>query len=251
LDHKNISNINNYEEMQKLTERELLDFQTSYPWFTGTRLPDGRILGKHDRIKESTDPIFKIVKENLDLSSDKTMIEFGCAEGTLSVYLAPLVKKLTTVEVRPRNISALLTRLFVHDIHNVEAQLKDVSIIDDSWGKYDILFHAGVLYHLSNPVTHIYSLQGMAAQLLLDTHYASDKLNFPKIIITHNSKNYEAFSFKEQGWSDPYSGIDPTSCWLKKEMIIQLLTEIGYKQIEVKRDYEVFGMPRFTVVAKK
>lgn len=237
--------------MKSISERDLLDFQTSFPWFTGTRLADGRILGNPDRIKESTDPIFEIVKDHLDISDEKTMIEFGCAEGTLSVYLAPLVKKLIAVEVRPRNISALLTRLFVHGIDNVEAKLKDVSLIDKTWGTYDILFHAGVLYHLSNPVAHIYSLQDIAAQLLLDTHYASDKLNFPKVTIAHNGKNYEAFSFKEQGWGDPYSGIDSTSCWLKKETIIQLLSEIGFHKIDIKREYEVFGMPRFTVVAKK
>lgn len=223
-----------------LSERELQDFQTCFPWFTGTRLSDGRILGNKDRMKEKDDPIFSILKDNFALK-DKTVIEFGCAEGTLTVYLAELVKKVISLEVRPKNIAALLTRLFVHGIHNVDVWLKDVSIAEN-W-KCDLLFHAGVLYHLSNPVEHLLSLKNVADELLLDTHYYTDDLNF--------SKSGDGYIYKDGDWANPYAGTSPDSCWLRKELIIKLLYEIGYKTVEIKRDYKVFDLPRFTIAAKK
>jgi Nodulation protein S (NodS) len=237
--------------MISISERDLLDFQEAFPWFTGTRLPDGRILGNPTRVREPDDPVFQALPQQLDLSGEKTLIEFGCAEGTLTVYLAALVKRMVAVEVRPRNISALLTRLFAHDIHNVEVWLKDVSIVGPDWGKFDILFHAGVLYHLVNPVAHLFSLKGMADQMLLDTHYGADSLNFPRCTIEHAGNRYPGFIYREQGWSDPYSGIESASCWLRKELLLDLLREIGYSQVQIVRDYQIFGMPRFTVTAKR
>jgi len=32
---------------------------------------------------------------------------------------------------------------------------------------------------------------------------------------------------------------------------LELLHEIGYSQVEVVRDYQIFGMPRFTVAARR
>jgi hypothetical protein len=237
--------------MISISERDLLDFQQAYPWFTGTRLPDGRILGNPERIKEQNDPVFQVLTSHLKVSLESTLIEFGCAEGTLTVYLAALVKRMVAVEVRPRNISALLTRLFAHDIHNVDVWLRDVSIVGPEWGKFDILFHAGVLYHLVNPVAHLFSLKGMADQMLLDTHYGTDALTFPRCTIEHAGKRYPGFIYREQGWTDPYSGIENASCWLRKDLLLELLHEIGYSHVEVIRDYQIFGMPRFTVTAKR
>jgi hypothetical protein len=237
--------------MIPLSERELQDFQQAYPWFTGTRLSDRRVLGNPSRIRETDDIVVQALRDHLTVTPESTLIEFGCAEGTLTVYLAEMVKRMVAVEVRPRNISALLTRLYVHDLHNVEVRLKDVSLVGPDWGQYDILFHAGVLYHLTNPVAHLFSMKGLSDQLLLDTHYGTDTLPFPRCQIEHAGKRYPGFIYREQGWSDPYSGIETASCWLRRDLLLDLLHEIGYSQVKVVSDYFVFGLPRFIVAAKR
>ena len=237
--------------MISISDRDLQDFQQVFPWFNGTRLPDGRILGNQSRVRQEDDPVFQALPRHLNITPESSLIEFGCAEGTLTVYLAAMVKRMVAVEVRPRNICALLTRLFAHDIHNVEVWLKDVSLIGPDWGRFDILFHAGVLYHLSNPVAHLFSLKGLADQMLLDTHYGTDAINFPPCTVEHAGKSYPGYVYREQGWSDPFSGIEPASCWLPKALVLELLGEIGYSQVKVVRDYQMVGKPRFTVAAKR
>jgi len=237
--------------MISLSERDLQDFQQAYPWFTGARLPDGRVLGNYAKIKEEQDIVIQTFKRELNVSPESTVIEFGCAEGACTVYLAPLVKRLVGVEVRPRNVSAMLTRLYVHDIHNVEIWLKDVSLAGPDWGKFDIAFHGGVLYHLVNPVAHLFSLKGLADQMVLDTHYGTDTLHFPHCAIDHGGKRYPGYVYRELGWGDPYSGIANASCWLPRDLLLELLHEIGYSQVKVISDFLVTGMPRIIVTAKR
>ena len=237
--------------MIPLTDRDLQDFQQSHSWFCGTRLPDGRILGNKDRMHEGNEPFFQTTREHLHLSGETSLIEFGAAEGHFSVFLAPMVKRLVCVEVRPRNVIALLTRLFVHDIRNVDVWLKDVSVVGPDWGRFDALFHVGVLYHLSNPVAHLLSLRGLADRLLLDTHYGTDDLPLPRGELEHQGKRYPGYLYRERGWQDPYSGVEPASCWLRRDVLLDLLTEIGYRQVTVLSDHLINGMPRFTVVASQ
>jgi hypothetical protein len=162
--------------MIPLSDRELVEFQLAFPWFIGTRLPDGRVLGHSGFMVEDDDLVIQAFKQKLRISAESTVLELGCAEGNRTVYLAPLVKKLTAVDVRPRNICGLLTRLYVYDIRNVRACLKDISVLGDGWGTFDAVYHGGVLYHLADPVAHMFSLAGLAPQLLLDTHYGTCEL---------------------------------------------------------------------------
>jgi hypothetical protein len=237
--------------MLPLSDRELQEFQLAFPWFTGTRLPDGRVLGHEGLMIEESDVVIQTFKHYLNFSRESTAIEFGCAEGTRTVYLAPLVKRLVAVEARPRNISALLTRLYVYDFRNVEVWLKDISIVGPDWGKFDILYHGGVLYHLINPIAHMFSLAGLADQLLLDTHYGTDQLGLQGCAIVFNGKRYPGYIYREKGWDDPYSGVADTSCWLNRLSLLELIQDIGYNHVNVVFDQPVTGMPRIILVAKR
>jgi tRNA (mo5U34)-methyltransferase len=224
--------------MNLVSDRELEAFQKAFSWFTGSRLPDGRILGSRAPkfVKQDDDIVVQTLKRHFDVSRESTLIEFGCAEGNLTVYMAPLVKSLVAVDVRPRNITGLLTRLYVHGIRNVEVWLKDISLVGPQWGTFDILVHAGVLYHLLNPVAHLFSMKDLANQLLLDTHYGIDALHFPPCAVEYGGKRYLGYIYREHGWEAPYGGIGPVSCWLPRDLILGLLHEIGYSKIEVVYD---------------
>ena len=127
----------------------------------------------------------------------------------------------------------MFAHLYVHDIHNVDVWLRDVAVVNAGWGKFDILFHVGVLYHLLNPVAHLFSLQGMADQLLLQTAYGTDALGFPRCAVKYGGKRYLGYLKQEHGWAAPYGGIGPVSCWLARDVLLELLHEIGYRQVDV------------------
>src|SRR5436190_597786 len=82
------------------------DFQTLLDWKTGIRLPDGRILGvprKGRFIVEQQDRRIALLAERFQ-TADKSILEFGCLEGTHTVQLAQVCREVTAVDVRPKNI---------------------------------------------------------------------------------------------------------------------------------------------------
>ena len=234
--------------MIPLTDNQYEDFQKLVPWFSGTKLPDGRILGNAKLYETSnTQPILDAALRYLPGIEKMTGIELGCGEGAHTVNLAPLLKHLTCVEVRPANIVPLLTRLFVYDFKNVDVWMKDVSIAEPSWGKFDVMFHMGLLYHFINPVAHLHSLKGIAPRILMRTHYGRDSLTFPRTEIVHEGKRYPAYVYREHGWKDPWSGVEPVSHWLSTEVLVGLLQEIGYQKVEVVADTTYSNLPLITL----
>jgi hypothetical protein len=234
-----------------LSDAQHEDFQNAIRWFSGTKLPDGRVLGNSLCLYESdgTQPIIDTLRRCLGRSVEMTGIELGCGEGGHTVRIAPLLKRLTCVEVRPANIVALLTRLFLYDIHNVDVRMGDVSVVGADWGRFDVLIHVGLLYHFINPVAHLMSLKGLASSIILRTHYGHDALSMPRLQIEHAGRQYSGYEWKEQGWSDPWSGVAPVSCWLSRDDIIAVLREVGYTKVEVVGDAPCRGLPLITIFA--
>jgi hypothetical protein len=239
--------------MISLSDQHLEDFQQVIPWTGAERLPDGRVLGKaDDRLAffDPTTPLLSLVKQ---LSpADKTILELGACEGYFTVRLAKLCKEVVAVEVRPTNIVALLTRLFIHEVTNVRCVLKDARDLDARFGKFDLIFHSGLLYHLSDPVEHLSRIRDMADDLLLNTHYCTDDTSMPRADIYFAGKTYRAHVFQESGWKDPWSGVEPTSRWLHRDALLELLHDLGFDSVEVVFDSP--GHPngqRMTVLARR
>lgn len=159
--------------MIPLSDQQLEDLQDAIAWETAMRLSDGRVLGrpgKRGTISEPGDFRVRALESKLGLA-DKRVLELGCHEGIHTVQLASVAGEVVGVEVRPKNVVGALTRLFVHDVRNARIVLGDVRDLEASFGTFDVLFHVGVLYHLLDPVEHLYRVAPMADAILLDTHY--------------------------------------------------------------------------------
>jgi tRNA (mo5U34)-methyltransferase len=239
--------------MLPLTDQQLADFQAALDWKTGLELPDGRLLGaagKRGQVSQGLDPRVRAVRDRLD-SADKTVLEVGCCEGIHTVQLAQVCKQVVALDVRPHNIACALTRLFVHNVTNARLLLGDVRDLDGRFGRFDVLFHVGVLYHLSDPVDHLRRVAPLADALLLDTHYADDTLPFPPATIRSGDTTYAARVYQEGAWSDVFSGVEPTSLWLDRADLLRLLGDVGFDAVEVLDDRRERNGPRFTVLARR
>lgn len=239
--------------MINLTDQQLADFQSALGWKTGAALPDGRVLGvagKRGAIANDLDQRVRLVAERLQ-PADKTVLEVGCCEGIHTVQLARVCRHVVALEVRPPNIACALTRLFVHDATNVRLVLGDARDVDERFGHFDIVFHVGVLYHLSDPVAHLRQIARLANDLFLDTHYADESLTYPRADIEDGGQCYRACAYAEGAWSDSFSGVEPTSRWLYRPDLLALLNEVGYDAVEVCDDRRERNGPRLTLLARR
>jgi SAM-dependent methyltransferase len=242
--------------MIAVNDQQLQDFQEGLDWQVACRLPDGRVLGKmrnpEQGIRPAAAPPIVMCLQDYVETAGKTIVELGCGEGQFTVHLAQICKQVVAVDVRPKNILCCLARLFVHDVHNVRCLLQDVRELHVPPREFDIIFHQGLLYHLENPVEHLHTIRDMADTILLNTHYCMDDTDFPRADITYGGKTYKAYRYREFGWADQWSGLDPFSRWLHRDTLLDLLRELGFDSVEVIDDNPLREIgPRMTVLARR
>jgi hypothetical protein len=153
--------------------------------------------------------------------------------------------------VRPKNIVCTLTRLFVHEIQNVTVKLADVRFLDAKQGHFDVLFHVGVLYHLMDPVEHLFAIRDLAESLVLDTHVTLADTTFARDDIHYGGKTYRAHLYREGGWADVFSGVEPASRWLDQGALVEVLHDAGYASVEVVGERLERNGPRVCIVAHR
>lgn len=238
--------------MISLSERDFDEFQNTLDWRCALPLPDGRLLGsdKYGNVEKSDSEIVQSVKEHL-APSNKRILELGPCEGIYTVQLAGICREVVSVEIRPKNIISILTRLFIHDINNVKVILGDARDLNEKNGSFDILFHAGLLYHLDNPVEHLFSIAPLAPKILLNTHYCDGEEHLPQDNIEYSGKQWRAGRYQEHGWKDPFSGVESFSRWLYRDDLMEAVKQAGYPNINVINTYRLGPHPRLTLVASR
>jgi tRNA (mo5U34)-methyltransferase len=239
--------------MLELSDQQLADFCAAVPWETATRLPDARLLGRLDApraVAPADDYRFRAIDARADLRRDR-VLEMGCGEGYHTVQLASRFTQVTALEARPRNIACALVNMFVHEATNVQVRMMDVREVGPSLGRFDLVFHSGVLYHLSEPVEHLRRVAGLSDQLLLDTHYAPSGDRYPRADLDSGGKRYPAVAWREGGWTDVFSGLEAESRWLRREALLEALADVGYREVEVLAEYEMEVGPRLALWARR
>ncbi|MFO0810882.1 MAG: methyltransferase domain-containing protein [Gemmataceae bacterium] len=239
--------------MAPLTDGQLADFQTAFDWRTGYALPDGRPLGvpgKRGDVARGVDPRVQAVVERF-APAGKRILEIGCCEGGHTVQLAAVCGEVVGLDVRPHNVAGALIRSFAHGVRNARFALADVRELGHEFGTFDIVFHVGVLYHLDDPAGHLARIAALAPDLILDTHYANDTLAWPEVTASHAGRHYAAKRYREGGWEDVFSGVQPTSTWLMRDDLLRLIGDVGYRTVEVIDDRNERNGPRLTLVARR
>ena len=237
--------------LMALSNAQFNELQHLLPWEDSSWLPDGRLLGarRKDLGAATSGLRVDLLIERLELTG-KTVLELGSWEGNQTVQLSRHCKHVVGIEVRPRNVLCSLVRLWAHEAWNARIVLKNVEDLDESFGTFDILYHCGLLYHLSNPVEHLFRMRRIAQTLFLDTHYGPRDTAMRESNIVYGGHTYQAYEYEESGWVDSLSGVDPFSRWLHRDALFQLLQDVGFHDIEVFFDRVEPNGPRLALVAK-
>ena len=236
----------------RYSDSDILEINEMLDWRAGTLLPDGRLLGKLEvkagkRTTPGLIPDKRIVKlnEELDLSN-KSILEIGCFEGIHTLGLRMFSDSVTAVDVRPVNVVKTLARLAYHG-SNASVYQMDVENSPKNFKNYDVIFHCGVLYHLSDPAEHILSLKGKCTHLFLDTHVTRKDMSIENREVA--GLQYSGAFQKEGGWSDPFSGKDTSAFWLTFKSLEEILRFAGFNKINVWETRDERNEPRVALVA--
>lgn len=228
------------------------EFNQMLDWRAAALLPDGRLLGrpsegKRDKVNRIPDKRITLLNELLPLENLR-ILEIGCFEGIHTVGLLQYAKEVTALDLRPVNVLKTMARLSLSG-YSASVFQGNCEDLDESFGRFDLVFHFGVLYHLMSPVQHIRSLGRLADTIYLDTHIA------PSAKATKSSSiDGEAYQYSmvgESGWLDPFSGADPTSIHLTYESLKTAMIWAGFKNIALLNYREERNGPRVLVFGSR
>lgn len=211
----------------------------SYPWFISAR----RIL----------ETVFPGDKKHFRLA------DLGCLEGGYAVEFARIGFQVVGIDVREANIAAC-------NYVKSKTNLPNLSFVqDDVWniaryGKFDVIFCCGLLYHLDKPKQFLETLSSVTTKLvILQTHFSTEiaKTAEPpsrlpalakKVVakVTGNKHNLSAVSENEGlagRWYTEFpdeesfsqraihrwaSWGNRQSFWIQREYLLQAIQEVGF-----------------------
>jgi len=234
------------------TPEQLRELQRLLPWNDGSRLPDGRVLGRgrKDWGVTPADWRIQLLIDHLQ-PAGKRILELGSCEGVHTVQLAARCGEVVGLEARVGNVVCALVRLWASGVRNASILLGDVRAMNDTIGRFDIICHIGLLYHLEHPLEHLAFLPRLAHTLFLDTHYADTTLRFRQAELTWNGRRYPAYVYPERKHrTDPFSGMAHRSHWFARDVLLSVLRDTGYRGMEILDDRRERNGPRVTLIAR-
>jgi Methyltransferase domain len=110
---------------------------------------------------------------------NKSILELGAGYGAIGGALSTIGGNVTCVEGRSGNVSEIKRRY--PSLKAIKADLNEdmSSLWSDGWGKWDVLIHMGVLYHLRDPEQNLRQACHMSDCIVLETECAdSDDPHF-------------------------------------------------------------------------
>ena len=200
--------------MSRLAER----FDALQPWFTRATIGDETFGGDH-----SYDDDWRVKMFFECFPEPRTILELGSFEGGHSVELArpECVERLVGLEGRPENIerAELVAELLGRG--NIEFRAADLDRADlEPHGRFDAVFCAGLLYHLTRPWRLLEEIAKVTDRLLLDSHYSATGAD--------ELEGHRGSFAEEGGYDDVLSGLSPRSFWLTLGGLIKVLTDNGF-----------------------
>ena len=167
----------------------------------------------------------------------KRVLELGCLEGGHSLALSRLgPSELVAVDGRAANHSraCVIKNLFALD--RVRFVFDDVrQVTPERYGSFDVVVAMGVLYHLPDPHVLVANLARLADVVYMSTHYANDKhpRHSPDGELDTPWGRFRGKPYHEYGLSDPLSGLENQSFWLRQDDLLEMCRRAGFTQVEV------------------
>ena len=198
-------------------------FQRTGPWQTRVEIA-GRSYGGPFPFGEGGR-----VERFLEWSGNpRRVLELGSLEGGCSVQLAaaPGVEELVCIEARAESVARARLLLQLYGVGG-KARLcvADLEVDDLSgYGRFDGVFCAGVLYHLTRPWEVVARMAAITDRIFVDTHVSeTDHIELA---------GYRGRLYAEFGYDDPMSGVEAHSFWPTEPELVRMFAAAGMRPTE-------------------
>ncbi len=165
------------------------------------------------------------------------ILDLGSLDGTFALEFASRGAKVLAIEGRETNNVQARSAAKSLGLEGVEFVTDDVRHFSrERFGSFDAILCSGILYHLpgDDGCRFIHAIAEACTRLLIiDTHIGPK----PEISLSHQGKTYYGISFKEheqseskeQKLSKTLASLDnPTSFWITKPSLLNLLRDAGF-----------------------
>lgn len=239
-----------------LSDEDLGRLNEMLPWkcFTadsrGRRFGSSAWKGKRDTPQQIPDQRILEMNRLFDLK-DRSVLEVGCFEGVHTIGIAQCGAKVYAVDSRIENVVKTIVRA---SMFGYTPQVFVCNLEEDSdvarLPAVDFVHHVGVLYHLTDPVSHLLKLGDVTkCGVLLDTHYATPEM--AKDFYNVAGRDYRYFRYRESGRNEVFSGMYDHAKWITLEDIQEILAHVGLTEVRIVNDSQQRNGPRVTLFAAR
>jgi len=209
-------------------EQQLRDINSIGKWWTEQTDETGRIIGSND--EQHGPAMWKVeglawkvalMHSKVKLAG-KRVLELGCLDGANTLSLCAVGADVTAMDIRPSCLVKAMLRCvaFGFSPRFLLGDIRSLRNLSD----FDLLVHAGVLYHLADPVSHVFGLVRYGIPVIVDTNLSQQ----PDDVLQGYSGHWQT----EGGWDSEVSGAEPRSFWLAQDSLERLMADAGFTATE-------------------
>lgn len=220
----------------------------------------GRIIYRHEMMGFGDDTRLKYLALYVDVRGCR-VLELGPLGGLWTFILDKMgAKEIVAVEARPENLVNCEEAKQVYGLGSATFVQQDIERLCQGEeapkfeGGFDLVFAAGILYHLADPAAALAWCRRQAPALFLATQYFEPaapglypKGMFERVDYKTSAGSFEALAYREP--EGPWSGTTPRSIWLQENDLLTLVGAAGYTEVHLAGRDLHFGMPSLVVCA--
>jgi 2-polyprenyl-3-methyl-5-hydroxy-6-metoxy-1,4-benzoquinol methylase len=194
---------------------------------------------------------------------DLRVLELGPREGHHSIMLEKMgAREVVALEGRRENLELCMRTKERYRLDRTSFHLADVEALAEGRlrppfeGTFDLVFCAGLLYHLREPARVLEWCRRQAPTLFLQTHYIEEaastrysRSSFQDATYSHGGHEYRAKIFEEEP-GNPRTGLRQTSVWLHERDLLALIKLAGFEHVSVLGKDVHWTLPHITILAE-
>ncbi|MBT5378592.1 MAG: methyltransferase domain-containing protein [Opitutae bacterium] len=192
----------------------------------------------------------KLIKEFLKENNQISLVDLGCLEGGYTIEFAKAGINSLGIDVRESNIQACNYCQSIIKLPNLRFVKDDVLNIRN-YGKFDVSFCSGLLYHLNKPISFLKDLSHVTNKIvIIQTHFSTtddspdliNKYNLSELTENESVPGRWAIEYANQSehkkrekhrWS---SWDNDSSFWIQKEYLIEEIKKSGFELVMEQYD---------------
>lgn len=242
--------------IEHLSDEDLARLNMMLPWRCFTLDSRGREFGSRasatKRNVPQTIPDRRIVELDRRFPlAGRSVLEVGCFEGIHTIALAQRAAGVTAIDSRIENVVKTMVRTwsFGHHVTCFQCDVErptDFALVPE----VDVTHHVGVLYHLKDPIGHLQTLLARTRHMLmLDTHVAGEGEATKTYEV--GGRSYPFRHFTEGGRADAFSGMYDHAKWLPIDVLVGVLRDSGFDEVDVAELRAERNGPRALLFARR